>query len=170
MFWIILLSLLPVAAVFGSMTYFEMALALGLAVIVWMRPQEAIGAGMLYLFACHVVFPAAARLDTLAESAWEMYYWAVGLLIIPAAAVAEQSPYDPEPGKRDNYSHSQILTEKRVLEIARETGLPVTIFRPGIIYGPGRALEGQSPRRIVNRVDATLDFGGYRCLVRPAHP
>ena len=56
------------------------------------------------------------------------------------APIAEQSPYDPRPEKRGNYSYSKILAEKRVLEFARETGLPVTIFRPGLIYGPGRPL------------------------------
>jgi predicted dehydrogenase/nucleoside-diphosphate-sugar epimerase len=54
--------------------------------------------------------------------------------------IAEQSPYDPQPEKRGNYSYSKILAEKRVLEFAQETGLPVTIFRPGLIYGPGRPL------------------------------
>ena len=88
MFWVFIVSLLLVATAFGGMQYFVIALAFGLGVIVWMRPQEAIGAGALYLFACHVVFPTAARFDSLAESAWEMYYWAVGLLIITAAAVA----------------------------------------------------------------------------------
>ncbi len=88
MFWIFFVSLLLVATAFGGMQYFVIALALGLAVIVWMRPQEAAGAGMLYLFACHVIFPSAVRFGTLAGSAWEMYYWAAGLLIITAAAVA----------------------------------------------------------------------------------
>jgi nucleoside-diphosphate-sugar epimerase len=54
--------------------------------------------------------------------------------------IVEQSPYDAEPEKRGHYSHSKILAEKRVLAFAQETGLPVTIFRPGLIYGPGRAL------------------------------
>jgi hypothetical protein len=88
MFWTFISSLLLVATVFGGMTYFVMVLAIGLAIIVWMRPQEAVGAGMLYLFVCHVVFPSAARFGILAESAWEMYYWAAGLLIITTAAVA----------------------------------------------------------------------------------
>jgi len=33
------------------------------------------------------MFPSAARLDFFAQSAWEMYYWSAGLLIITLAAV-----------------------------------------------------------------------------------
>src|SRR5882762_110639 len=86
-FWIAILSLLPVAALFGGMSFLIMALAVGLAVIVWVGPQEASGAAMLYLFACSAVFPSSARLDFFAQSAWEMYYWSAGLLIITLAAV-----------------------------------------------------------------------------------
>jgi len=87
-FWILMGSLLLVTTTFGGMRYFAIALAIGLAVTVWMRPHEAAGAGILYLFVCHVVFPSQARFDILAESAWEEYYWAAGLLIITAAAIA----------------------------------------------------------------------------------
>lgn len=88
LFWMIIFSLLPAALLFGGMAFLMIVVALGLAMFVWVRPQEAAGAGMLYLFACHVVFPSSARFDIFAESAWEMYYWAVGLLIITVAAVA----------------------------------------------------------------------------------
>ena len=87
-FWMTILSLLPAVGLFGGIAFLIMALAVGLAVIVWVRPQEAPGAGMLYLFACSAVFPSAARLDFFAQSAWEMYYWSAGLLIITFAAVA----------------------------------------------------------------------------------
>jgi hypothetical protein len=38
-FWLAILSLLPAAALFGSMAFLMMALAVGLAVIVWVRPH-----------------------------------------------------------------------------------------------------------------------------------
>jgi hypothetical protein len=89
-FWMPFLSLLPVAALvgFGAMAFLMMALATGLAVIVWVRPHEAPGAGVLFLFAASVLLPSSARLDFFAQSAWEMYYWAAGLLVITVAAVA----------------------------------------------------------------------------------
>src|SRR5229473_2152013 len=89
-FWMVFLSLLPVAALFGfgAMAFLMMALAVALAGIVWVRPEEAPGAGVLFLFAANVLLPSNARLDFFAQSNWEMYFWAVGLLLITVAAVA----------------------------------------------------------------------------------
>jgi hypothetical protein len=85
-FWVVTFSLLPVALLFGVMAFLMLFLAAGLAAIVWARPQEAPGAGMLFLFAAGILLPSASRADNTLE-AWEMYYWAVGLLIITLAAV-----------------------------------------------------------------------------------
>src|SRR6266478_9762412 len=76
-FWMVFLSLLPVAALFGfgCMAFLMMALAVGLSVIVWVRPQEAPGAGVLFLFAASVLLPSNARLDFFAQGSWEMYVW-----------------------------------------------------------------------------------------------
>ncbi len=86
--WIVFISLLLVALIFGGMGYLIIALAFGLAVMVWVRPQEAPAAGMLYLFACSVLFPPSGRFEIIPDSPEEMRYWAVGLLIITASAVA----------------------------------------------------------------------------------
>jgi hypothetical protein len=86
-FWIGIFSLLPIAALFGGMVLLLMSLAVVLAVMVYKRPQEAAGAGILYLFACNVVLPHSARFDGITQP-WEMHYWAAGLLIVTAAAVA----------------------------------------------------------------------------------
>ncbi|SRR6266404_1362989 len=93
-FWMVFLSLLPVAALFGfgCMAFLMMALAVALAVIVWLRPQEAPGAGVLFLFAASVLLPSNARVDFSVQSAWEMYVWAAGLLLITVAAVARLGP------------------------------------------------------------------------------
>jgi len=88
MFWITVFSLLPLAALFGGMAILIMILAVAMAVFVWARPHEAVTTGMLYLFACSVVLPSSARMDGLGNDNSEMSYWAVGLLIITAAAVA----------------------------------------------------------------------------------
>jgi hypothetical protein len=88
-FWMGILALLLAAELFGGMAYLLMLLAAGLAVVVWVSPHEAPGAGILFLFAASVLLPYSARLDMLAPSAWEMYYWAAGLLLITAAAVVQ---------------------------------------------------------------------------------
>src|ERR1700676_5071211 len=85
-FWVLFFSLLPLALLFGKMAFLMLFLAAGLAAIVWGRPQEAPGAAILFLFAVSILLPSASRDDNTLE-AWEMYYWAVGLLIITIAAV-----------------------------------------------------------------------------------
>ena len=87
-FWIAIISLLPVAALFGGMAFLLMALAAGVAVLVWIRPQEAPAAGILFLFASTVLLPYGARLEIDMPNTGEMYYWAAGLLLITVAAVA----------------------------------------------------------------------------------
>jgi predicted dehydrogenase/nucleoside-diphosphate-sugar epimerase len=54
--------------------------------------------------------------------------------------INDATPYDPRPDKRGNYSRAKVEAEKFVLQFANETGLPVTVFRPGFIYGRGRPL------------------------------
>ena len=80
-------SLLPLVALFGGMAIFLLVLAGGLAVVVWSRPQEAPGAAMLFLFAAGILLPYSARFNDSVDN-WQMYYWASGLLLITAAAVA----------------------------------------------------------------------------------
>jgi nucleoside-diphosphate-sugar epimerase len=51
--------------------------------------------------------------------------------------IDESTPLDPEPARRDSYSHSKILAERSAVEFAKRTGLPLTVVRPGIVYGSG---------------------------------
>lgn len=56
------------------------------------------------------------------------------------AMVDETRPCDPMPEKVGPYSRSKVETEKLVLQFYGQ-GLPVTIVRPGLIYGPnGRVM------------------------------
>src|SRR5215468_6527073 len=84
-FWILLLSLLPLAALFGGTPWLLMAFAIGTAAIVYRRPEEGPSAGMLFLFGAAIVLPYGSRFDFTVQST-EMYYWAAGLFIITAAA------------------------------------------------------------------------------------
>jgi 2-alkyl-3-oxoalkanoate reductase len=54
--------------------------------------------------------------------------------------IDENTPYDESPQLRDFYSQSKILADHLAVTFARETALPITILRPGIVYGPGRQL------------------------------
>lgn len=84
-FWAVILTLLAATVLFGGTPVLILALAVGLAVVAWVRPQEAPAAGMLYLFACNIVLPSSARFDGV-PTTWELVYWASGLLIITSAA------------------------------------------------------------------------------------
>jgi hypothetical protein len=114
-FWLGIFSLLPIAAVFGGMVPLLMGLAVVLAVVVYRRPQEAAGVGMLYLFATNVVLPHSARFDGVTKP-WEMYYWAVGLLIVTAGAVAR-------------------LGLRRVLTIPRSAKVFLLVTLAAAVYG-----------------------------------
>jgi nucleoside-diphosphate-sugar epimerase len=54
--------------------------------------------------------------------------------------IDENTPFDEKPEARDSYSHSKILADTHAMAFAREMGLPLTILREGLVYGPGRPL------------------------------
>ena len=55
-----------------------------------------------------------------------------------APTIDEATPLDPEPEKRDAYSRTKIAAELAAVAIAQRTHAPLTIIRPGIVYGAGR--------------------------------
>jgi nucleoside-diphosphate-sugar epimerase len=54
------------------------------------------------------------------------------------AVVDERCPLDPCPHLRDPYTFSKIVQEQVAWEAHEKHGLPVTVIRPGVIFGPGR--------------------------------
>jgi nucleoside-diphosphate-sugar epimerase len=52
------------------------------------------------------------------------------------ATVTEESPYDDGGGERGFYARSKLAADK-VARAAIERGAPLTIIRPGLLYGPG---------------------------------
>ncbi len=54
--------------------------------------------------------------------------------------IDENTPCDESPQLRDFYAESKIAADQLAASFARETGLPITIVRPGIVYGLGRPL------------------------------
>lgn len=84
--WAGLSTLAMFAALVGGMAVVILVLAVGLAVYVWSRPEEAPGAGLLFLFAAQILLPFSARFSESTDTS-QMYIWAIGLLIITTAAV-----------------------------------------------------------------------------------
>jgi nucleoside-diphosphate-sugar epimerase len=61
-----------------------------------------------------------------------------GVAQIPKGAVVdENTPLEPHPEQRDVYSHAKRRQEQLFTEEAARTGRPLTVLRPGVIYGPG---------------------------------
>jgi hypothetical protein len=84
--WTSISTLAAAAAIFGGMALVILVLAVGLGVYVWKHPEEALGAGLLFLFAAQIVIPSPARFNYESSDMSPMYYWATGLLIITTAA------------------------------------------------------------------------------------
>lgn len=54
-----------------------------------------------------------------------------------AGMITEQTPLDPRICRSNNYARSKAVSEGILLALHRERGLPVVIFRPGIVLGRG---------------------------------
>jgi 2-alkyl-3-oxoalkanoate reductase len=54
--------------------------------------------------------------------------------------IDESTLYDEFPKLRDFYSQSKLAADQLAVSFALKTGLSLAIMRPGIIYGPGKAL------------------------------
>lgn len=61
------------------------------------------------------------------------------------AAFTETSPYVENPEKWGYYVRSKSAADELALAFSQENGLPVTVMRLGILYGPGGGLPGQQP-------------------------
>lgn len=61
-------------------------------------------------------------------------------LVKPGETIDETTAFDDRPERRDFYAQSKILADRLASSFSRKTGLPITILRPGIVYGPDRAL------------------------------
>lgn len=55
----------------------------------------------------------------------------------PGAVVNEETPLEPNPARRDLYSQAKLRQERLFWEYHRRHGFPLTVLRPGVIYGPG---------------------------------
>jgi len=55
--------------------------------------------------------------------------------------VTEATPLDVHPERRNIYTRAKIATEELLTGLYRTRGLPVTIFRPGVVIGAGGVAE-----------------------------
>lgn len=56
---------------------------------------------------------------------------------VEGGRVDEEAPIDGQPEKRNHYARSKILLEEMLFEMKEESGLPLVLFRPGIVVGEG---------------------------------
>jgi nucleoside-diphosphate-sugar epimerase len=61
-------------------------------------------------------------------------------VLASGATLDEECPLDPQPHRRDPYTHSKIAQEDVCWEAHRQRGLPLVVVRPGVLFGPGRPL------------------------------
>jgi nucleoside-diphosphate-sugar epimerase len=54
--------------------------------------------------------------------------------------IDEDTPFDELPEERDFYAQSKIEADRLALKFAKHSSVPLTILRPGIVFGPGRPL------------------------------
>jgi nucleoside-diphosphate-sugar epimerase len=56
--------------------------------------------------------------------------------------VDERTPIEPHPEWRDPYTFAKVRQEELAWKYNRETGLPLVVVRPGVIFGEGQSLLG----------------------------
>jgi nucleoside-diphosphate-sugar epimerase len=76
----------------------------------------------------------------------------------------DDSPYG---ASRDGYSRSKALGERAARDAGRALGLPVTVLRPAVVYGPGGAWL-EEPLRRIERGRMFL-LGGGRGTCHPCY-
>ncbi|MBN1121009.1 MAG: NAD-dependent epimerase/dehydratase family protein [Anaerolineae bacterium] len=74
--------------------------------------------------------------------------------------VNESTPFPSRPDFYAHYMRSKIGAEELVFEYRKEKDLPVTVIRPGVLYGPG---GGRPPGRGLMQIgNFNLTIGGAR--------
>lgn len=69
--------------------------------------------------------------------------------IQPGQTLDENCPIDPNPQLRDPYTYSKIAQEEVCWDAFRKDAIPLTVVRPGVIFGPGRdCLSGRVGLRL----------------------
>ena len=78
-----------------------------------------------------------------------------------AGTITEDTPLDPRIERRNLYARAKAASERHLLKMHRERGLPVVIVRPGIVIGRGRQPHALGYRDVVARIGLP-DLGSGR--------
>lgn len=76
--------------------------------------------------------------------------------------IDESIPMEEHPDLRDPYSFSKHRQEVLAWEYAKESGLPLVVVRPGVVFGPGNNILG--PRIGVKLSRLFLHLGGSNTI------
>jgi nucleoside-diphosphate-sugar epimerase len=81
---------------------------------------------------------AMVRLGTRPKTILISSFGVYGVADLPRGHVVdEQTPLERHPERRDHYSHAKLKQELLFRDYHERHGIPLTILRPGVIYGPG---------------------------------
>ena len=80
----------------------------------------------------------------------------------PDETIDEDTPFDDHPEERDFYAWSKIEADRLAMKFAKHSAVPVTILRPGVVFGLGRPLPTALIGARIGRLD--IVFG------RPPQP
>lgn len=58
---------------------------------------------------------------------------------------------DSDPNPLDHYGQSKLEAEKKLIELAKKTGMEVVIIRPPLVYGPGVKANFSALSRLVSK-------------------
>jgi predicted dehydrogenase/nucleoside-diphosphate-sugar epimerase len=90
---------------------------------------------------------SAAIARTCVDAKVERYVFCSSTAALYLGAGAQPQPVedsleaDPQPEKRSLYARGKIATERELVKLMRESGLPLVIVRPGVVLGRGTALQ-----------------------------
>ncbi|HUQ38285.1 MAG TPA: NAD-dependent epimerase/dehydratase family protein [Aestuariivirga sp.] len=76
----------------------------------------------------------------------------------PQDTIIGETPVDPRINERNFYARSKAASEQVLMQLHTEQGLPVVIFRPGIVIGEGGPASHWGVGRFWN--DAAVDYWG----------
>jgi len=76
--------------------------------------------------------------------------------------LTEATPLESQPQLRDPYTFSKVIQEHVAHDAREQTGLPLVIVRPGVIFGPGRGVL--SSRVGLQFGDVLIRMGGRQTL------
>jgi nucleoside-diphosphate-sugar epimerase len=77
------------------------------------------------------------------------------------AVVDEQTPLEPHPERRGNYSASKQEAEREVVTFSRSSKVSTVVLRTGTIYGPGGDLYPQLMGVAAGSLHLVIGMGGH---------